>query len=539
MTKPVDVAVIGLGPVGSVLSALLGRAGIETVAIDKADDIFPLPRAVGLDHEVMRVIQNLGLAEAVQPHVIPYPPTEYRGLEEKVIARYDSLPPPYPQAWQPSFMFTQPPVERAIRASLADLPSVRVRLSTAVEDMKQHPDHVELTLADASGAQEKLSARYVVACDGGTSPTRERLAIGMESLDFDEGWLVVDVLVHHDKLHKLPANIVQYCDPERPVSYVVGPGVHRRWEIRLMPGETPEEMNRPEAIWRLLGRWLSPEDGTIWRAATYVFHALIADEWRRGRVFLAGDAAHMTPPFMAQGMCQGIRDAANLAWKLALVLKGSAQDALLDSYQLERRPHVCVTTETAKSLGRIICELDPAKAAERDARMLAQWGDPPAVQFRQNLIPGLTAGALCSDQGGPVGTRFPQPWVATSIGDRRLDDVAGAAFRLVLSPALSLDNVPDALRRRVRELGGAVLALSESGLTRAHGPREWSVVESQGVLKSWFEAHGLTAALVRPDHYVFGVARHHADLELMAGWLDQHLSLKALDGSLPPAPVHT
>ena len=538
MSEPVDVAVIGLGPVGSVLSALLGKAGVATVALDKTDDIFPLPRAIGLDHEVMRIIQNLGLAEAIQPHVVPYPPTEYRGLGGAVIARYDSVPPPYPQAWQPAYMFTQPPVERAIRAALAELPSVQVRLSTAVEDLKPHADHVELTLAGPSGAQEKLRARYVVACDGGASPVRERLGIGMESLDFDEGWLVVDVLVHPGSVGKLPANIVQYCDPERPASYVVGPGEHRRWEIKLMPGETPEQMNREEAIWRVLAGRISPSDGKIWRAATYVFHALIADEWRRGRVFLAGDAAHMTPPFMAQGMCQGIRDAANLAWKLPLALRGAAGDALLDSYQIERRPHVCATTETAKSLGRTICELDPAKAAERDARMLAQWGDPPAVQLRQNLIPGLSAGAFCSEQGPPVGTRFPQPWVATSIGDRRLDDVAGASFRLVLASDTLLDDVPDALRRRVRELGGAVLALAETGLTRAHGPREWSMVESQGVLKAWFEAHGLAAALVRPDHYVFAVARQKADLELMDGWLDQHLSLRALEGSPTQARAH-
>ena len=538
MSELVDVAVVGLGPVGSVLSGLLGKAGISTIVFDKADDIFPLPRAIGLDHEVMRTFQNLGLAEAVEPYVIPYPPTEYRGLGGTVIARYESLPPPYPQAWQPSFMFTQPPVERAIRRSLVDLPSVQVRLSTAVEDLTQQADYVELTVADASGAKERLHARYVVACDGGASPVRERLAIGMESLDFDEGWLVVDVQVHPDRVDKLPANIVQYCDPARPTSYVVGPGEHRRWEIRLMPGETPEAMVRDETIWRLLARWMSPEDGTIWRAATYVFHALIADEWRRDRVFLAGDAAHMTPPFMAQGMCQGIRDAANLAWKLALVLKGSAQATLLDSYQIERRSHVCATTETAKSLGRVICELDPAKAAERDARMLAQWGDPPAVQLRQNLVPGLTGGALCFEQGPPVGARFPQPWVATRTGDLRLDDLAGASFRLVLAPDLPPAEVPDALRRRLRGLGGAVLVLTETGPTRARAPGEWSIVESHGVLKSWFEAHGLTAALVRPDHYVFAVARQKADLEHIGEWLDQRLSLKAVDGSLTAAPAH-
>jgi 2-polyprenyl-6-methoxyphenol hydroxylase-like FAD-dependent oxidoreductase len=169
-----------------------------------------------------------------------------------------------------------------------------------------------------------MQARYIVGCDGGTSLVRKLLNMGFESLDFDEPWLVVDVIVDDNKLHKFPDTFVQYCDPARPTTYVVGPGNHRRWEFMVLPGQVADDMNREEAIWGLLSRWLEPEDGRLWRAAPYVFHALIAEEWRRERVFLAGDAAHMTPPFMAQGMCQGIRDAANLAWKLELFLAGKS-----------------------------------------------------------------------------------------------------------------------------------------------------------------------------------------------------------------------
>jgi 3-(3-hydroxy-phenyl)propionate hydroxylase len=336
---------------------------------------------------------------------------------------------------------------------------------------------------------------------------------------------VADILVNEDKLDMLPQTVVQYCDPSRPTTYVVGPGNHRRWEFMLLPGETPEEMNREEAIWRLLGGRLAPEDGQVWRAATYVFHALVAEEWRRGRVFLAGDAAHMTPPFMAQGMGQGIRDATNLAWKLAMVLEGRAGDALLDTYQRERRPHVLATTAIAKELGRIICELDPAKAAERDARMLAERGDPPAVEYRQSLIPGLAEGALASEHGKPVGQRFPQPRIVNGTGEYLLDDVTGVSFRLVMSSELSPRDLPGALHRKIGELGGKVLCLDYSGHSRALDDGTWAIVETDGILKAWFREHGLVAALVRPDHYVFAVARHPSELNAMSGLLDRRLFL--------------
>ena len=517
MSKLHDVAVVGLGPVGAVLAGLLGRAGIRTLVIDKADDIYPLPRAIAFDHEVMRVLQGLGLAEAIAPHVMAYRPTEYHGLDGAVIARYASLPPPYPLGWEPSFVFTQPPFERALRSAVAALPSVEVRLATELKGYSDLGDHVELAVAGPAGTAETLRARYVVGCDGGSSLVRKLMGVRFESLDFDEPWLVVDVLVNADKLDRLPQTFVQYCQPARPTTYVIGPHNHRRWELMLLPGEVPEDMAREESIWQLLSRWLQPEDARLWRAATYVFHALVAEDWRRGRVLIAGDAAHMTPPFMAQGMCQGIRDAANLAWKLELVLAGTAGAALLDSYALERRPHVRATTDTAKGMGRIICELDPARARERDARMLAENGNPPAVRYRQSLIPGLVRGALWHEQGVPVGDRFPQPRVSTAEGVRLLDDAAGSGFRLVLGPGLTEADVSGELRQVLARLGGSILVLEPHGVSRRTGPASLAIAETEGVLVQWLKAHGVVAALVRPDHYVFAVARQPADLEALAG----------------------
>jgi 3-(3-hydroxy-phenyl)propionate hydroxylase len=232
----------------------------------------------------------------------------------------------------------------------------------------------------------------------------------------------------------------------------------------------------------------------------------------------------MTPPFMAQGMCQGIRDAANLAWKLQLVLSGTAGEALLSTYAAERRPHVRATTEIAKGMGRIICELDPAKARARDARMLAENGNPPAVRYRQSLIPGLTRGALWIEQGAPVGARFPQPRIKTAGGVCLLDDLAGAGFRLVLAPPLGEADVPDALRHALARLGGSMLVLLEADgasgrvsgrVSSRAGPDTLAIVETECVLAEWLAANGLVAALVRPDHYVFAVARQATELEAL------------------------
>jgi len=525
MSQIVDVAIVGLGPVGALLAALLGRVGIHTLVIDRLDDVYPLPRAIGLDHDIMRTMQNLGLAAAIEPHVTHYRPTEYRGADDQVIARFDSLAAPWPQGWRPSYMFDQPPFERAIRGALKDLPTVDVRLSTSLVSYEEFAEHVKLRIRREGGAEETVSARYLIGCDGGASLVRKTLGVELESLDFDEPWLVVDARVHADKLADLPAVNVQYCDPTRPGTYVIGPGNHRRWEIMLLPGEDPEAMSTKDAIWRVLRRWLKPGDADLWRAATYVFHALVARRWRKGRVLLAGDAAHMTPPFMAQGMCQGIRDAVGLAWKLQLVLHEKAGDTLLDSYEAERRPHVCATTESAKRLGRIICELDPDKARDRDCRLLAERGDPPAVQIRQDLVPPLSGGALMSNQGAPAGWRFPQPRVVTADGDVLLDDLTGARFRLVLAPQFEIAETPAAMSDLLIRLDAVVVRMATRGVSRPVGAQAWEIVETEGVLAQWFERHGALAALVRPDHYVFGVACNTGSLEAVALAAAQSLHL--------------
>jgi 3-(3-hydroxy-phenyl)propionate hydroxylase len=319
---------------------------------------------------------------------------------------------------------------------------------------------------------------------------------------------VVDALVDPAHLANLPPTNVQYCEPERPATHVIGPGTHRRWEIMLLPGEDPAEMQKEASIWRLLSRWIDPSNARLWRAASYRFHALVAREWQRGRTILAGDAAHMTPPFLGQGMCQGLRDAANLAWKLELVLRrGASPDRLLPTYEAERAPHVRATTEAAKALGRIICERDPAKAALRDQAMLA--GGEGRIEYRQDLIPGLAAGLLSASTGPARGTLFPQPRVRTTAGETLLDEMTGIGFRLIASEESLLPVAGDPR--------WAGLDLTTAALDARHSAI--AITESDDLLSRWLTDNHCKAALVRPNHYVFGTASTAEEVEGLIGEL--------------------
>jgi 3-(3-hydroxy-phenyl)propionate hydroxylase len=316
--------------------------------------------------------------------------------------------------------------------------------------------------------------------------------------------MVVDVLVKPEALDRLPDTNVQFCEVARPSSYIVGPGAHRRWEFTINDDETPAGIQQPESIRKLLSRWLEPHEYEIWRASTYRFHALVLKTWRHGNLFFLGDAAHMTPPFMAQGMCQGIRDASNLVWKLAMTIRGHASDALLDTYQQERLPHVRQTTLVTRELGKVICERDPGRAAVRDQRMLEEMAGASGPTIRQSLIPPLASGLLApSDPLALRGTLFPQPLVENERGlVGLLDEFTGTTFRLVIAPGAEAD----ALQQELGRFAGfplVLVRLAEAG-QEALGAHEFR--EKEGVLGAWFARHGCQVALVRPDHYVFGAA---------------------------------
>ena len=500
MPQVYDVAIVGCGPAGVVAAALLGQAGLTVQVCDRMDAVYEIPRAIALDHEIMRVFQQIGVVDAVMPHCEPFTPSEFFGVDGQLIRRMTMVAPPYPQGYTPSIVFSQPPVERALRARVAQMPNVTVALSTEVTALAQDAEGLTLTQRGADGSERAVRARWVIACDGGASAVRGMVGIGLEDLDFDEPWLVVDVMVNDRGLAKLPRTSVQYCEPERPCTMVIGPGRHRRWEISLKAGEDPAQAATPEGTWKLLSRWLTPEDGTLWRQTSYRFHALVAERWRAERVFLAGDAAHMQPPFLGQGMCQGVRDVANLAWKLAAVVQGRVQgeaaERLLDSYGTERKAHVRELTTRIKGVGAVICERDTTKARARDAKLLADCGGVVKDTPRQDILPRLEGGLLAAQDTTGRGTLFPQPRLVNGV---LMDQQLGHGWRLVL----------DASMRAVAALPGlAVLALGEA-----------ETAESEGVVAGWMRRHGCHAALVRPDHYVYGTATDAQTLDaLLAQW---------------------
>jgi 3-(3-hydroxy-phenyl)propionate hydroxylase len=499
-----DVAIVGFGPSGAVAASLFGQAGLKTYVCDRSTTVYDKPRAIALDHEIMRVFQQIGVAELIQPYVEPFTPSEYFGVDGQLIRRMTMVAPPYPLGYIPSMVFTQPPVERILRAHAQALSSVTIELGVELLGLAQDSGAATLKLRDDTGKEKTVRARYVMGCDGATSTVRSQVGIALDDLDFDEPWLVVDVLVNEAGLKKLPTTSVQYCEPDRPTTIVIGPGHHRRWEISLKEGEDPVEMAKPDATWKLLSRWLTPQDGELWRQASYRFHALVAHDWRKSRVFVAGDAAHQQPPFMGQGMCQGIRDVANLAWKLSAVLKnevtGQAAEALLDSYGDERKRHVRELTTRIKGAGAVICERDLEKARSRDKRMLDECGGVVKDTPRQDMIPRLETGLLSSQASTGRGTLFPQPRLAAgSAPPALMDQLYGSGWLLVTDGTLAAPQEKDA-RLTMIELGKGV-------------------TDTDGVAALWMQKHACHAALVRPDHYTFGTAATPSGLnDLLMDW---------------------
>ena len=506
-----EVVVVGFGPSGAVAAGLLGQRGRKVLCVDRAREVYDKPRAIAVDHEIMRVFQGLGVVERIAQHVAVFPPSEYYGVDGQLIKRIDTVPKPWPLGYMPTMVFTQPPVEAALREHAGAYESVEIALGTELLSFEEGPQGVTVQLKDDTGQTRTVTCDYLLGCDGASSMVRTQLGIEYEDLVFDEPWLVVDVRVNEQGIEKLPKVAIQYCEPSRPCTYIVGPGGHRRWEIMLMPGEDPREMQTEAQVWKLLSRWLTREDGELWRAASYRFHALVAKEWRRGRVFIGGDAAHQQPPFIGQGMCQGIRDVVNLVWKLDAVMAGSATPELLDSYASERSLHVRQLTTRIKEIGKLICERDVAAARERDARLLREAGGTVKTIARQDIVPKLDAGLLSQVQHAANGTLFPQPRVRHAGDAALLDAVAGGNWRVV---TLGGEPLSDAAQTAAARIGARIVELAPDG--DAHHaavlPEMRRIVEVDGVLAAWFERHGSRAAIVRPDHYVYGVASDAASL---------------------------
>ena len=513
-----DVLIVGYGPVGATMAALLARHGLRVAVVEQSTDIYDKPRAITLDHEVMRVFQACGIADEIAPFIATYPGTHYLGVDGGVIRIYDPQPPPHPLGWPPSLSFVQPEVEAVLRACVARSGRVDVFLGTQAVALAPHADRVDVTLRTADGAPDRVvSAGYVLGCDGANSFVRRALGIEHEDLAFDEWWMVVDARLVQPV--DLPMKSIQYCWPARPATFIVGPGNLRRWEIKLLPGEIPEEFGTPDSVRAQLARFVDPAAIEIWRSAVYRFHALLAERWRAGRVFLLGDACHQTPPFMGQGLCAGIRDAANLAWKLALALRAGARDALLDSYEQERKPHVTTLVAHAKAAGEVIGELDVDAARKRDAALRDKLLRGEAETIRQRFIPDLVDGVVDRDTGAAAGTLFVQPHVRAGRAEMLLDDALGPNFLLATPSAEAQAWVAPHSLELLRRMGAERIVIGpDAGEGDAiHLP------ERDGLFAAWMKRHDAAAVLVRPDRYAYATARDHGGLNAIVASLGRHI----------------
>lgn len=346
MNADCHVAIVGSGPVGALLGNLLGRRGISVRIIEKQPKPYDLPRAIHFDGEAMRVFQAAGLAEQVLPSTRIGQGMLFKDADDKTLIDWSREQTIGPMGWHESYRVHQPALEDALLEGLNRFENVTLTRGATVETVTQGEETVELDLNDGTS----VTSRYVVGCDGATSHLRDALGIAVEDLGYEERWLVVDLLLKNPR-NDLGNYTIQFCEEDNPATYARGLGDRRRWEFRLKP-DHPSVI--PEAfVWDRLARWIGPEDADLERSAVYTFRSCVAKCWKIGRCFLAGDAAHQMPPFMGQGMCAGIRDVANLAWKLDCVLKG-ANTSLLETYHSEREPNVRQFIDLTMRLGKLI-----------------------------------------------------------------------------------------------------------------------------------------------------------------------------------------
>ena len=509
MTHETDVVIVGWGPVGQTLAILLAERGWRVTALEKQPTPYPLPRAVHFDHETARILQAAGVADAMADGRIESADFyEWRNGKGDVLLRFTSRPMGV-CGWPEANMFAQPELERLLDEKARSLASVTLRRGHEVTAVLERDGGVLVTARTAEAADAKFRAKFVIGCDGANSFVRTSIGATVTDLGFFYDWLIVDVRPHVPKLWS-PLNI-QICDPTRPTTLVSGGPGRRRWEFMRLPGEAIEDLNREDTAWRLLAPWdVNPGNADLERHTVYRFQARWVDLWRKGRVLLAGDAAHQTPPFAGQGMCAGLRDAMNLAWKLDLVLGGRAPDSLLDAYAEERMAHVRMMIEFAMELGKVICVPDPAEAEARDASMMATR-DPQATP----PLPGILAGVL--HENDPLAGRVcVQARVRVSDREGLFDDVVGRGWTL-----LSLDGDP--LRALPADLAQWFASIGGVGAQIGGG----TIADADGRATDWLRASGASVVLQRPDFYVFGSAATLDDTPALVAALRTRLERRA------------
>jgi 3-(3-hydroxy-phenyl)propionate hydroxylase len=535
-----QIAIVGAGPTGLTLANLLGRLGIPTLLIERHETTVTEPRAVSIDDESLRTMQAAGLIEAVLRDVVPGYGSHYHGPNGRCFAKVEPTGTPF--GYPRRNAFRQPVLERQLRDNLHRFACVTTCFGWTLTDFAAASDRVHLTLTDPSQEARSISCDYLIGCDGASSLVRERLGIVLGGTTFDERWLIVD-LENHPNTER---HTRVFCDSRRPCITLPGPHDTRRFEFKLRAGERDADLLDPAMVDRLLAAHGADPRATIRRKVVYRFHARVADRWSAGRVFLAGDAAHLTPPFAGQGMNSGIRDAHNLAWKLACVLRGQAGAGLLDTYAQERRDHVWAMIRLALRMGTVMGP--PSRIAGLAIRSaftaLRLW--PPAsdyvLQMKYKPKPRFNSGFLIGGgaaRAGLVGRLFPQPSVRRTDGSVvLLDDVLGQSFCL-LARTSDPDEVFSRLRHDVwKTLDARRVAILPAGAATPRGGDVAVVAETDDGPAGLFGRRSDAILLLRPDHYV-AAAFTLPDADETAAAIQRLLDATRLgdarpDGGTPP-----
>lgn len=508
-----DVIHIGYGPVSKVSALLLDRLGWKTAVFERWGEVYPLPRAVCIDHEIYRMLHAYGLGPLVDRVIDRAPVYRWYNADWQELLMLDWPGGSVSGSSEVNFIH-QPSFERELDSEVKRRNNISVFFEHECIDIQQNSDYATVTVKDAvSGESKSYTAKYIIGADGANSFVRESQHISRTDLGFEADWLVVDYMLNNG-LKAADLGLIdggQYCNPERPTTIVPGGKVNgqenRRWEFMRLPHETKEEMVTEEKVHSLLGDWIKPEQGELVRHALYTFRSLVSDQWVKNRIILAGDAAHVMPPFMGQGMCAGLRDIGNLSWKLDRVLSGQADSSLLDTYEQERKPHVTEVIKLSMFLGSIICISDKEKAARRDAEFLSD--NPPEMQ----PFPHLTAGLIAKDDNGKplpfAGLLSPHGTVRHQRRTGRLDNFTDTdKFKLIIDSQFATRWLDARNRQNLADLNIEIVIVSDR---KNAGDNEYA--DTQGQLLKFMNEHGVKALLVRPDYYLFGAADNKAMLD--------------------------
>ena len=466
-----EVVIVGLGPTGATLANILAGYEMDVLVLEREESVYPLPRAVHFDDEAMRVFQSIGLAEGIGRDARVNVGTKFVDRDQNLLLDWPRPQEIGPLGWYPSYRFHQPDLEAELNRGIAACKTVTLHRGASVTAVADLGDVVEVGYSH-DGAKQVVTADYVIGTDGGKSVVRAAMDCEWEDLGFQERWLVIDVQLDKPR-PDLGDFTIQTCDRDRPTTYVRCPREWRRWEISLWPEEKADDVTTDEFIWPRLRPAITPDEGRIARKAVYSFESKLATRWREGRLMIAGDAAHLMPPFLGQGMCTGIRDVANLAWKLAAVLRWKAPDSLLNSYESERREHTRTYIETAVRVGEMMNSAETAEALTHATR--------PDGAAQMNSISRDLDHAIGPQGDEMSGMRMPQPRLDTG---ELLGDAMAGRFA-VIGPGEVLETVT---------LPPENIAVAISA--EAHS----EVAEALSDL-------GIIAMILRPDFYCFGSVR--------------------------------